>query len=127
MELDIDLALHGVPPALAVELGQLFYMDFQGDREAAACLDITIWANESPQPIIATIDAALHDFLEKLMPHVLVIVQATPVLRLGIFYDLEETVVFPLRLGAATIRLMAAMGIELEAYGYPCADEPDAT
>ena len=25
MELDIDLALHGVPPALAMELAQLFH------------------------------------------------------------------------------------------------------
>ena len=59
------------------------------------------------------------------MPHALEIAQATPVLRLGIYYSLEETVVFPLQLDVTTISLMAAMGLGLAAYGYPCSDESD--
>jgi quinol-cytochrome oxidoreductase complex cytochrome b subunit len=66
----------------------------------------------------------VHDFLEKLMPHVLVIAQATPVPP-WVFCSLEETLVFPLQLDATTISLMAAMGLGLAAYGYPCSDESD--
>ena len=43
MELDIDIALRDVPPALTVELASLFHVDMHGDRGAAARLDITIW------------------------------------------------------------------------------------
>ena len=43
MELDIDLALHGVPPALTIELAQLFHVECQDDQEVTARLDITIW------------------------------------------------------------------------------------
>jgi hypothetical protein len=46
-------------------------------------------------------------------------------LRVGLFYDLDETVVFPLRLSADVVKALAALNLAVDATGYPCKDEAD--
>ncbi len=43
-------------------------------------------------------------------------------LRLGIYYDLEETVVFPVMLTNTCISLLSKINVSLDISGYPCSE-----
>ena len=47
-------------------------------------------------------------------------------LRVGVFYDLAETVVFPVRLSISTLAKLAAWSVELDVTGYPCSKTDEA-
>lgn len=47
-------------------------------------------------------------------------------LRLAIFYDVNETIVFPFSISAATVQLLADCGMSLKTVGYPCSDDQPA-
>ena len=44
------------------------------------------------------------------------------VLKLGIYYELKDTVVFPIILTRACITALYRFNVKLEASGYPCSD-----
>ena len=44
-------------------------------------------------------------------------------LRLGIYYDVPQTVVFPFHLSTDCIRALERFGVSLDSTGYPCGTE----
>lgn len=44
-------------------------------------------------------------------------------LRVGIFYNLKETVVFPFRLSSSVLQKIASLNLDLSVTGYPCAED----
>lgn len=43
-------------------------------------------------------------------------------LRVGIFYNVSETAVFPFRLSRHVVKSMASLGLDLDVTGYPCSE-----
>lgn len=41
-------------------------------------------------------------------------------LRVGVFYDLSESIVFPMKYGLELMRLLVSMNLSIECVGYPC-------
>jgi hypothetical protein len=43
--------------------------------------------------------------------------------RVGMFYNISETVVCPVRLSKRCIKMLNQFGVELDVTGYPCSDD----
>jgi hypothetical protein len=121
MELDIDIRLNDFPRAVALEIAQRLPVEFKTATEAAH-QQVLIRAAQEPRAV-TDIDGELLDFLRSLATYAETLRQSKGTLRLGIFYDLDETVVFPLRLSLETIKVLGDLNLSLDATGYPCSDE----
>lgn len=47
------------------------------------------------------------------------------VMRLGVFYDSNETAIYPLRLSSECVQKIAALGLSIDATMYVCHEEED--
>jgi hypothetical protein len=124
MELDADVSLNNLPRSIALELAKRFPVEFSKKDAAATHQDVVIRFASAPQ-VVTDVDAAVQDFLRSLVTHADAIKRSCGVLRLGVFYDLSETVVFPLQLSAETIRTLGELNLGIDATGYPCAEESE--
>jgi hypothetical protein len=70
----------------------------------------------------ATVGEVIKSFLVGLEAIRNVIKNGAGRIRLGIFYHLNETMVFPFFLSAESIRVISDFNILLDATGYPCND-----
>lgn len=122
MELDLDVGFDSFPQASTLELQKILPVEFA--RTNASCRDVVVRAAPEPRTV-ASVDAAIQEFLNILKMHAEAVRQSQGILHLGIFYDLRETVVFPLRLSVETVKALAELNLEVDATGYPCADESD--
>lgn len=69
-------------------------------------------------------DEKIRNFLYPFMAFADIISQSKGILRLGLFYDLEQTVVFSLVLSAETIELLGRLKLSIDSTSYPCSEEP---
>lgn len=125
MELDIDIRLTKFPRKIALELGEHFPVEFKNaktDEEGSPYCEIAVWAAAESQ-VVTNVDTGVRNFLQRLAAYTEIIKQSRGVLRLGIFYDLSETVVFPFRLSIETVKALGELNLSIDATGYPCADE----
>lgn len=53
------------------------------------------------------------------------ILQCSGTVRIGLFFDISETVIFPVFLGRDAVAEMAALGLELDCTCYPGSDDDD--
>jgi hypothetical protein len=72
-----------------------------------------------------SLDNAVREFLDDLQSAGIDQRYEGRALRIGVFYDLQETVVFPVRLLAPTLAMLANLALDLNISGYPCAPEQD--
>ena len=129
MELDIEIQLANFPRQIALELAEHFPVEFQNkkekiDKEGLLYCEITVRAAAKSQ-VVANVDTGIHNFLQRLATYAEAIKQYQGVLRIGVFYDLNETVVFPFRLSVETVKALGELNLSIDATGYPCAEEPD--
>ena len=106
VELDIEIQLTKFPRKISLELAEYFPVEFQStkmDKEEFPYCGITVRAAAESQ-VVTNVDTGIRDFLQRLAAYTEAIKQSGGVLHLGIFYDLNETVVFPFRLSVETRR-----------------------
>lgn len=125
MEIDIDLvvlleadchaALVSALPAQYVAVGQKNLHNTQS-RLSIRYLD------DCALKVSTTASALVVDFLRGLDPCVDLVRLARGELRLGIYYSLNDTVVFPLHLDSSCIRMMADLNLSLDSTGYAYAE-----
>lgn len=125
MELDIEVRLNNFSRFAALELAKHFPVEFPKADTKASHQDVIIQVAAKPQ-IVTNVDAGIRDFLRSLTVHAEAVKQSQGILRLGIFYDLRETVVFPFRLSVETIKALGELNLSVDATGYPCSDEEEA-
>ncbi|EIF35324.1 hypothetical protein BCh11DRAFT_03140 [Burkholderia sp. Ch1-1] len=82
---------------------------------------IHVWLSPS-EKVVDDVDLEIQNFLRKLQACGFD-EKVQNVLRVAMFYDLTETVVFPFSISSSTIRLLADCGMSLETVGYPCSDD----
>lgn len=116
MEVDIEVRLNSFPRVVALEIARHLPVEFTKPGE------VVLRAAQEPRAV-TDIDAAVRDFLRSLVAHAEAVRQSNGVLRLGIFYDLDETVVFPLQLSLETIKVLGDLNLSLDSTGYPCSEE----
>jgi hypothetical protein len=119
MDVDIEVQLAKVPKPVALEIAKRFSVEFASKKEKGGPQDIVVRPT-SQQP---TLEKAIASFLAELVAYGETIKQSAGTLRVGVFYDLDETVVFPMRLSADVIRTLSAMNLALDATGYPCKED----
>lgn len=124
MELDIEVCLNSFSWLAATELAKRFPVEFPNTGAEASHQDVVIRAAPEPQ-VVTDVDARIRDFLQGLTAQAEAVKQSQGVLRLGIFYDLRETVVFPFRLSVETVKALCELNLSVDATGYPCADEEE--
>jgi hypothetical protein len=72
-----------------------------------------------------SLDMAVREFLDALQSVGIGRKGEERALRIGVFYDLEETVVFPVTLSTQTLAMLVDWDLDLNISGYPCAPEED--
>ncbi|WP_175052340.1 hypothetical protein [Paraburkholderia sediminicola] len=82
---------------------------------------IHVWLSSSERAV-DDVDSEIQDFLRNLQVCGFD-ETAENVLRVAIFYELNETIVFRFSISSSTIRLLADCGMSLETVGYPCSDD----
>ncbi|HVX13343.1 MAG TPA: hypothetical protein VHC22_19315 [Pirellulales bacterium] len=73
--------------------------------------------------IASSVGDLLKVFLGGLSSAASVISRSRAEVRIGIFYDLTETVIFPLVLPAECVEALAALRLSVNSTGYPCNEE----
>ncbi|HEX7048140.1 MAG TPA: hypothetical protein VF275_11280 [Gammaproteobacteria bacterium] len=115
MNTDIELVLPVSPMALPVRRLQdegfwLVEVD-KGETRISRNED---YSGMSVDDTVSAFLRSLCSISDVLEPHM-------TTLRIGVYYDIEETVVFPFFLSSSSIRKIASLSLSLEATGYPCA------
>ena len=84
---------------------------------------IQVWLSLARE-LVADVDSTIQGFLRRLLTCGFD-TEAENTLRVAVFYNLDETIVFPFSASASTIKLLAECGMSIELVGYPCSsDEP---
>lgn len=121
MDVDIEVQLGKVPRAVALEIAKRLSVEFASEKEKADPQDIVV----RPAAQAQTLDTGISNLLRDLDAYADTIRRSAGTLRVGVFYDLDETVVFPLRLSADVVRALGALNLAVDATGYPCKEEAD--
>jgi hypothetical protein len=123
VDIDFELQLRSFPRAGSADLCESFVVEMEGDGELR---DVVLRAEREVRPP-DSLDAAMADWLRNLEAHAQTVRQCNATIRLGMFYNVKETVVFPFRLSAQTIHALSNLNLGISATGYPCDDEPAET
>lgn len=119
MDVDIEVQLAKVPKPIVTEIAKRFSVEFASKEKKAGPQDIVV----RPTSQHPTLESSIANFLAELAAYGETIKQSSGTLRLGVFYDLDETVVFPLRLSADVVRAIGSLNLAVDATGYPCKDD----
>ncbi len=122
MELDIDISLTNFPLNISLELAKSFPVEFSKSDEKAYYQDVVIRFTSKPR-IVTSIETEVQNFLEYFEAYANDVKTSYGVLRLGVFYNLQETIVFPLKLSAATITMLCELNLGIDTTGYPCIED----
>lgn len=121
MEVDVEIALPDLAASLAnYGLGGLlpegYFVEHRGNREVS--LFIRGYDSSGTK-----INETIFRFLSGLQPLEGNLRELKAELRVGVFYDIRETVVFPLYINIGTIDKMSLFGLSLDANIYVCNGE----
>jgi len=122
MKVDVEITLPANPAAedygLKDFLPDDYFIEERGMKTKCSFLRASSSVGER-------IDETVAGFLAGLQPLAEKIKSLRAELRIGVFYDLEETVVFPFPLKTETVRAIAEYGLALDAILYACGPEDD--
>ena len=121
MEVDIEICLNNVARSEISSLAKQFLVERTNKDAGGELQDIVI--RQEADNRTGIVDHIVRDFLNNMTSFSETIRKHQGVLRLGIFYDIEESVVFPFRLSCEAIKLMADLNILIDATGYPCSSD----
>jgi hypothetical protein len=126
MEADIKLVLKCTlqeTDAISARLPETYKLLTKKANERDA-QEVTIQYT-SPQllKVTSVVGLIIQEFLEGLKAIAPAIRNGAGIIVLGIFYDLEETIIFPVILPSESISLMADFKLSLDSTGYPCSEE----
>ena len=121
MEVDIEIYLNNVARGEISSLAKQFLVESANKDAGGELQDIVIRQEANNRTGI--VDHIVRDFLNNMTLFSETIRKHQGVLRLGIFYDIEESVVFPFRLSCEAIKLIADLNILIDATGYPCSPD----
>ena len=121
MEVDIEIHLNNVARGEISSLAKQFLVESANKDAGGELQDIVIRQEANNRTGI--VDHIVRDFLNNMTSFSEIIRKHQGVLRLGIFYDIEESVVFPFRLSCEAIKLIADLNILIDATGYPCSPD----
>jgi hypothetical protein len=124
VEIDIDLQL-ALPPdvgeVLISRLPEGYVARFIGQQAASGRAEYAIkWADDLSRTVDTNAGIVIMDFLQGIASIHQTIQAEGGEMRLGIYYELRETTVFPLYLSAECIKLLASLGLSVDSTGYPC-------
>ena len=118
MDFDIDLSVEVHAESIHKDLEALIADKYHMRRHAKHDTEYVI---SKIAPIVGNnLDNAITDFLSDLTKLRGVITTLKTSLRIGVFYQLAETVVFPVMLSKKTIELLYQFRVDLDITGYPC-------
>ncbi len=124
MDADIAVILQSVPRDLAEELSKKFIVDYKGKEKDQFSADIAI--RYSSEPIVVNdLSTVIFTFLSEISAFAEVIKSLRGVLRIGVFYNLNETVVFPFYLSLGSVKIIENFGLAIDVSGYPCNDDSE--
>ena len=121
MEVDIEICLNNVARDEVSCLAKQFLVERTNKDAGGELQDIVI--RQEADNRTGIVDHVVRDFLNNMTSFSEIIRKHQGVLRLGIFYDIEESVVFPLRLSCEAIKSIADLNILIDATGYPCSSD----
>ena len=121
MEVDIEICLNNVARSEISSLAKQFLVERTNKDAGGELQDIVIRQEADNRTDI--VDHIVRDFLNNMTSFSETIRKHQGVLRLGIFYDIEESVVFPFRLSCEAIKLIADLNILIDATDYPCSPD----
>ncbi len=121
MEVDIDICLTNVARDDVLNLANRFLIKCTSKDSGGDLQDIVI--RQKADNRTGIVDHIVHDFLSNLTSFSETIRKHQGVLRLGVFYDIEESVVFPFRLSREVIKSIADLNLSIDATGYPCSPD----
>jgi hypothetical protein len=126
MEVDIELTVtvdsYGTA-TLVNGLSRNYLAKVVGSGSTPGTVEYSIrFANDVSREVESTVGVVILDFVQGLTPLLNVISRANGILRLGIYYDLRETMVFPLILSAECVKSIASFELSLDCTGYPCSE-----
>ena len=119
MEVDIEVQLSKMPRAAALEMRKKCLVEFASGNGTTDPDDIVV----RPAAQAQALESGISSLLRELELHSDIIRQSGGVLRVGVFYDLEETVVFPFRLSADVVKAIGSLNLAVDATGYPCRED----
>ena len=120
MEVDIEICLNNVTRGEASSLARQFLVKHT-KKDAGVLQDIVI--RQEIDNRTGIVDHIVRDFLSNLASFSEIIKKHQGVLRLGVFYNIDESVVFPFRLSCEAIKSIADLNLSIDATGYPCSPE----
>ncbi len=123
MELDVEVHLENLPRPIALELAKCFPVEL-GEVTSDVVRDVVV-RPASESHVVTDVEIGIRAFLQSLTMYSEAIKKSRGALRLGIFYDLRETVVFPFRLSAEIVKTIGELNLSIDATGYPCAEESE--
>lgn len=124
MEADIAVILQGVPRDLSEELSKNFIVAYKSKDKNQFAVDLSV-RYSSELTVVSDLNAAIFAFLNQVGVFSDAINSLKGVLRIGVFYDLRETVVFPFCLSLDSVKIIEHLGLAIDVSGYPCSDDSD--
>ncbi len=122
MEVDIDL---NIEPLQEEQIGSIsglppMYRIVKGDVTTSSQELTFRYSTDAPVIVKSDIGKEVEKFLYGLRKFESLIGKVGGTVRLGIYYDLNETITFPLCMSAKCIKLMSKFNLSLDSMGYPC-------
>jgi len=122
MEIDISVFLGNFPRNISLKLTKFFSVEFSKHASTEHKQDVVIRVSSELMPVVS-VESEVCNFLSNFEAYIEDVKKSSGVLRLGLFYNLQETVVFPLQLSAQTINILCKLNLGIDVTGYPCSDE----
>ena len=126
MHLDIDLIAGPMPLEdgnALLHVPDFYTAKLLHDKSGSERVRLFIqYAREGPVKVPSTVSPLVEEFLVGLSSLSEQIRTVGGELRLGIFYDLEDTTVFPVYLSADCIKLLSKFNVGIDSTGYPCSE-----
>ena len=131
MHLDIDLIVGPMPQAdssVLLLVPSAYTAKLLPEKSDSGQVRVFIqYVREDPFAVDSTVSPFICEFLAGLCSIEEQIRSLGGEVRLGIYYDLEDTIVFPVYLSAECIRLLSKFNVGIDSTGYPCSEEDAPT
>ena len=117
IELEVDLQLQFMLTNMAAQLPEKYVAEHREPRHFLYIVyeDASISSKPLDEGIICFLNG-LVAFREKISA-------LNACVRVGMFYQVNETIVCPVRLSKQCIKILNQFGVSLDVTGYPCSDD----
>lgn len=121
MELDIALQLESFPKIYVPQIAKEFHVEHDKSNTGLNFHNIVVRYTDEPKKV-SNLELDVSSFLTSLNKYEKSIRNSNGELQLGIFYNLNESLVFPFRLSAKLVHALSELKLSIDVTGYPCND-----